>query len=186
MSSTTVNYTVKRTLSAVDSAKVWIGLQNSDDVGLRLDLRVEVLVNGGVAASGDLNDVATGSSGFNSAILNSIPLSLTAGSVDVPSGVPLGVRVSARRTCIGGGHNSGTAREWFNGQPVDSGASRDAGSRIRLTLAGVTGDYFLRNSSGLTTTAGAARTSVDAVVNNSASCPSRPYSVMGVWSVNLP
>jgi DNA/RNA endonuclease G (NUC1) len=186
-SSTTVTYDVRRTLTAADTAKVWIGLRNSDAVGLRLDLRAEVLVNGAVAAAGDLNNVATGSSGFNNAILHSIPLLLPAGSVDVPAGSELAVRIAARRTCFGGGHNSGTARIWFNGQPIDSGANRDAGSRIRLTLAGTTSDYFLRNSvPGLATSPGSARTSADAAVNSTASCPARPYSVLGVWSLNLP
>ena len=91
----------------------------------------------------------------------------------------------ARRTCSGGGHNSGTAREWFNGQPIDSGANRDAGSRIRFTLAGTTSDYFLRNSFQLATIPGAVKTSVDAAVNSSAACPARPYSLLGVWSLNL-
>jgi len=95
------------------------------------------------------------------------------------------VRVSVRRTCFGNGHNSGTAREWFNGQPVDSGTSRDAGSRIRLTLAGTTSDYFLRTAFGLAATPGTSRTSVDAAVNSSEACPARPYSVLGVWNLNL-
>jgi hypothetical protein len=139
-----------------------------------------------VAATGNLANIATGSSGFNNAILNSVQLSLSTGSVDVPAGAQLAVRVSARRTCSGIGHNSGTAREWFNGQPIDSGANRDAGSRVRLTFAGTTSDYFLRTPSGLSSTAGTARTSVDVLVNSSAACPSRPYSVLGVWSVSLP
>jgi len=184
-STTTVTYDVRRTLAAVDTAKIWVGLKNSDDVGLRLDLRTEVLVNGVVAASGDLNNIDTGSSGFNNAILQSVPLSLLAAPVDLPAGVQLAVRVSARRTCFGGGHNSGTAREWFNGQPIDSGASRDAGSRVRLTLSGITSDYFLWNSFGLATTPGTTRTSADVVVDSSTPCPARPYSPMGSWSLNL-
>jgi DNA/RNA endonuclease G (NUC1) len=184
-SSTTVTYDVRRTLAAVETAKVWVGLKNSDDVGLRLDLRADVLVNGSVAASGDLNNVDTGSSGFNNAMLQSVPLLLSAGPVDVPAGAQLEIRVAVRRTCSGAGHNSGTAREWFNGQPIDTGASRDAGSRIRLTLGGTTTDYFLRNAFALDTTPGTAKTSADAAVNSSASCPARPYSIMGVWSLNL-
>ena len=66
-SSTAVTYDVRRTLTAVGPAKVWIGLKNSDDVGLRLDLRAELLVNGTVAASGTFNNVSSGSSGFNNA-----------------------------------------------------------------------------------------------------------------------
>jgi len=184
-SGVTLTYDVRRTLTAVDTAKVWIGLKNSDDVGLRLDLRTEMLINGAVVAAGNLNNIASGSSGFNNAILQSVPLLLSAGPVEVPAGANLGVRVSVRRTCFGNGHNSGTAREWFNGQPVDSGTSRDAGSRIRLTLAGTTSDYFLRTAFGLAATPGTSRTSVDAAVNSSEACPARPYSVLGVWNLNL-
>jgi len=184
-SSTTMTYDVRRTLTAVDSAKVWVGLKNSDNVGLRLDLRAEVLVNGAVAATGDRNNIAAGSSGFSHAILRSVTLALSTGPVDVPAGAQLQVRISTRRTCFGGGHNSGTARGWFNGQPIDSGASRDAGSRIRLTLAGTTTDYYLRNSFQLAATPGAARTSADVAVNSSVSCPARPYSLLGLWSLNL-
>src|SRR5262249_62371736 len=92
-SSTTVTYDVRRTLAAVDTAKIWVGLKNSDDVGLRLDLRAEVLVNGVVAASGDLNNIDTGSSGFNNAILQSVPLSLLAG----PGGFPTGRETAGSR-----------------------------------------------------------------------------------------
>jgi DNA/RNA endonuclease G (NUC1) len=185
MSSTTVNYEVRRTLTAVGPAVVWIGLKNSDDVGLRLDLRTELLVNGTVTATGDLQDIATGSSGFNNAILQSLSMSLASGSAEVPAGAELSVRVSARRTCSGSGHNSGTVREWFNGQPIDSGASRDAGARIQLTIGGTTSSYFLRSAFGLSTTAGSARNTVDVTVNSSQSCTARPYSLLGVWGVTL-
>ena len=45
-SSTTVSYEVKRTLTAIGAARIWIGLKNSDDAGLRVDLQGRVLVNG--------------------------------------------------------------------------------------------------------------------------------------------
>jgi endonuclease G len=186
MSSTTVNYEVRRTLSAVDTAKIWIGVRNSDDVGLRLDLQAELLVNGVVAASGNLSDVATGGNGFNNAILNSIPMALSSGPVDLSAGAQLDVRVSARRTCAGTGHNTGTLRDWYNGQAIDSGAARDAGSRVRFTIAGTTSDYFLRNANALSTTAGTAKTSVDVLVKSTDACPARPYSQLGVWSVTFP
>jgi DNA/RNA endonuclease G (NUC1) len=185
-SSMTVTYDVRRTVSSVDTAKVWIGLKNSGDGGLHLDLRTELLVNGVVAASGNLDNVDAGRGGFNNAILNSVPLSLSSGPVDLPVGARLDVRVSARRTCAGTGSNSGTVREWYNGQAIDSGPSRDAGSRVRFTLAGTTSDYFLRNASALSTTAGTAKTSADAAVNSSAACPARPYAQLGVWSLTLP
>jgi hypothetical protein len=42
-------------LISLSPAKVWVGLKNSDAVGLRLDLRTEVLLNGTKIAQGELN-----------------------------------------------------------------------------------------------------------------------------------
>ena len=84
-SSTTVRFEVKRTLTASGPARIWIGLTNSDDAGLRLDLQGRVLVNGVAVASGALNNVSAGSSGFNNAVLQTIALSLATGAVDVPA-----------------------------------------------------------------------------------------------------
>ncbi len=183
--SVTVNYEVKRTLTAIGPATVWIGLKNSDDTGLRLDLRGQVLVNGAVVASGVLNNASGGSSGFNNAILQIIALSL-AGSVDVPAGAQLSVEIGARRTCASNGRNSGTVREWFDGLATDSGSGRDAGSRVRITLGGTTSDYFLRSGFGLSTTAGSSRQFVDAIVSGQVACPARPFTSLGIWSVTLP
>ena len=57
---------------------VWVGLKNSDDVGIRFDLQAKVYLNGSLVGSGTLNSVAGGSSGFNNAKLHTIPLTLTA------------------------------------------------------------------------------------------------------------
>jgi beta-lactamase superfamily II metal-dependent hydrolase len=185
-SSLTVSYEVRRTLTAVGPAKIWVGLKNSDEVGLRLDLRAEVLVNGALAASGELMNVSGGSSGFNNALLQSFTMSLASGAVDVPAGAHLSVRVMARRTCASNGHNSGTAREWFNGQPIDSGVAPDAGSRVPITMAGATNDYFLRNALALAMAAGSSRQSVDTTVSGAPACPARPFVPFGEWSTNLP
>jgi hypothetical protein len=131
-------------------------------------------------------NVSGGSSGFNNALLESFTMSLASGAVDVPAGAQLSVRVLARRTCASNGHNSGTAREWFNGQPIDSGAGRDAGSRVPITLAGATNDYFLRNALALAIAAGSSRQSVDATVNGSVACPARPFVPFATWATNLP
>ena len=40
------------TLTDLDDAHVWVGLKNSDDQGTRFDVRVELLENGTVVASG--------------------------------------------------------------------------------------------------------------------------------------
>ena len=83
-------------LTALGPAKVWIGLKNSDDVGTKFDLLAEVLRNGSVIGSGQLNEVPGGSSGFNNAILETISLALTAPSNlcsgDTLSFQPVGAR----------------------------------------------------------------------------------------------
>jgi len=167
-------------LTALGPAKVWVGLKNSDDVGLRLDLLAEVFVNATPVGQGQLNDVGSGSSGFNNAILNSVPFSLT--PTPFNPGDSLRLRISVRRTCSGTGHAAGTARLWYNGQPIDAGSPRDAGSRFVATIAGLTSTEFLRPSFNLSTTAGSSRTSIDTLVNSDAPCPGRPFAPFGMWS----
>jgi hypothetical protein len=186
LSSLAVTYEVRRTLSAVGPANIWIGLKDSEAAGLRLDLRTELLVNGTVRATGTLLNIPTGSSGFDNAILNTVEMALASGPVEVAPGAQISLRVSVRRTCSGGGQNSGRVRHWFNGQPIDSGANRDAGSRIQLTIGGTTSHYFLRTDFGLSTSAGVRRLSVEATVNSSVPCNGRPYTVLGTWVVIVP
>jgi endonuclease G, mitochondrial len=185
-STATVTYTVKRMLTAVGPAKAWIGLRNNGDAGLRVDVRAQVLVNGVVAATGELLDVSAGGNNFNNAILQSIAMSLPGGPVEVPPAATLSLRLEARRTCSGGGPASGIVREWYNGQPVDSGPQRDAGSRITGTLGGQTGTLFQRPMFLLLPMAGNARVSVDAPVNSSVACPARSYVPFGTWSIVVP
>jgi len=174
-----------RLLSALGAARFWIGLKNSDAAGLRVDVRAEVLLKGAVVGSGEVNNVATGSSGFNSALLNTIQMALTNGSVSVPEGAQFSIRASVRRTCFGGGHNSGSVRLWYNGQPMDTGSARDAGSRFAATIGETTNNYFLRSGFALLTSAGTARQFADANVNSSASCPTRAFTVLGTWSTQM-
>ena len=185
-STASVTYTVKRMLTAVGPAKAWIGLRNNGDAGLRVDLRAQVLVNGVVAAIGELPNVSAGGRGFNNAILQSIAMSLVSGPVEVPRFGVVSLRVEARRTCSGGGPNAGTVREWYNGQAVDSGSARDAGSRIGGTIGGQAGELFQRPMFLLLPNDGNVRLSVDAAVSSSVACPARPYTPFGVWSIMMP
>ena len=173
-------------LTDLSPAKLWIGLANSDDVGLRLDLLAEVFLNATKVGQGEIDNVATGSSGFNNAILQTIPLGLIGGPTPAPPGTQLKIRASARRTCFDGGHTSGTPRLWYNGQKIDTGATRDAGSRFDATIGGSTDDYFLRLAFALEKTPGAARTSIDVTVNSSSACPARPFTSWGTWVRTLP
>ena len=185
-STATVTYTVKRMLTAVGPAKAWIGLRNNGDAGLRVDLRAQVLVNGVVAAIGELPNVSAGGGGFNNAILQSIAMSLPGGPVEVPRFAIVSLRVEARRTCSGGGPSEGTVREWYNGEAIDSGPQRDAGSRIGGTIGGQAGELFQRPMFLLLPNDGNVRLSADAGVNSSTPCPARPYVPFGVWSIIVP
>ena len=188
--SNTATLTVSQNqLTAIGPATVWIGLKNSDDAGLRVDLRADVFVKNGAAETlvggGQLDNQSAGSSGFNNALLYTIPLSLTAGPVDVPTGAQLEVRVSARRTCASlAGHFTGTVRLWFNGQNIDGGPTRDAGTRVTLTKNGAGAEYFLKTGFVLNLGAGLPRTSLDQFVNSAVSCGApagRPFTSFGTW-----
>ena len=185
-STASVTYTVRRMLTAVGPAKAWIGLRNSGDAGLRVDVRAQVLVNGVVAATGEALNVSAGGSGFTNAGLQSIAMSLPAGPVEVPRFAMVSLRLEVRRTCSGGGPASGTVREWYNGRAIDSGPQRDAGSRIAGTLGGQTGDLFQRPLFLLLPDDGNVRLSVDAAVNSNAACPARSFVPFGTWSMIVP
>src|SRR5438445_8235741 len=159
-----------RILTGLSPAKLWVGLKNNDDMGLRLDLLAEVFVNDTKVGQSQLNKISSGGSAFSGAILNSIPFSLT--PVPINTGDALKIRVSARRTCFNEGHNSGTATLWYNGKAIDTGAARDAGSRFDASINGSSSDYYLRTGLALSTTAGASRTSIGKLVDSRVPCAS--------------
>ncbi len=128
------------------------------------------------------SDIPTGD--FKSNMLNPLSLALTNGPVPFSPGDQLQLKVSARRTCSAGGQvSSGTARLWYNGQPIDNGSRADAGSRFDATIGGSTSDYYLRTNLALSTTAGAARTSIDQPLGSGVPCPDRPFTAFDTWSI---
>jgi hypothetical protein len=165
-------------LTALSPGKVWIGLKNSDDVGTKFDLVAEVLRNGSVVGRGQLDNVPGGSSGFNNAALRTIYLDLLYGPVEFFPGDKLGFRLSVRIAATSG-HVSGTARLWYNGQPIDINPGRDAGSRFDAAIGGATADYFLRNGLELNTVAGSSRVSIDVFVNRNVG--GNPFKPFGTW-----
>jgi uncharacterized repeat protein (TIGR01451 family) len=184
--STTVN-PGSRLLSALGPAKLWVG-QADATKQLKFDLRAEVFVNGTVVGSGQLANVPAGGSSFAKATLDTISLSLGS-PVDVPAGAALAIRASVRASCSarGTGH-AGVARLWYNGQPVDTGRpwNRDAGSRFDAAIGGTNIIYFLRQATALATVPGTSTSSVDAPVNDTEACPTRPFTPFGTWSITLP
>jgi hypothetical protein len=67
---------------------------------------------------------------------------------------------------------------------IDSGATRDEGSRFDATNGSSTANYYLRTGFALSTAAGTARTSIDQFVNSSVGCSGRPFTPFGTWSIS--
>jgi hypothetical protein len=157
---------------------MWVGLKNSDDVGTRFDLKAEAYKGTTLIGSGQLDGVPGGSSGFNNAKLDSIPLALSA-PVGASAGSSVSIRLSARITCSGRTHTSGSARLWFN--------DAQANSLFDATIGGMTQNYYLRSPAALDTTPGPGpKATIDLLVDSKAPCPSRPFKPFGTWSVTLP
>ena len=169
-------------LTALGPAEVWIGLKNSDDLGANSDLKAEVYKGGALIGSGQLNRAAGGSSGFDNGRHSSIPLGLTVLPVDVPSGTVLSLKLSARITCTGSTHASGTARLWFN--------DPQAASRFDATIDDVTRDHALQNGFALGPAPGPGpRITIDKFLDNKVACSKeggRPFTSFGTWRITLP
>lgn len=159
-------------MTALGPAQIWLGLKNSDDVGTKFDLLAEVLKNGSLVGSGQLNNVPGGSSGFNNAVLRTINLALSL-PVNVSAGDTLSIKLSVRIAVGVAGHRSGTARLWFN----DSAAN----SRFGATIGGATADYFLRDGFALGNAAGPGpKKTIDVFVDRAVG--GNPFKPFGTWS----
>lgn len=158
-------------VTQIGPASVWLGLKNSDDVGTKFDLKAEVYKNGVLVTSGQINDVAGGSSGFNNAKLRTIALASIAPYSYNPSDVlsfKLYVRIAASS-----GHRSGTARLWYNDSQADSGLS--------MVIGGATSSHYLRASALLVPTPGPGpKKTIDVLVDRAAN--GNAFKLIGSWS----
>lgn len=167
----TATVTVQRQLVSLSPAMVWVGLKNSDDVGIKFDLLAEVYKDSTLVSSGELDSVAAGSSGFSNAKLDTISFN-TFSPLDFPSGSNLSVKLYARNACSGSNKNSGTARLWFN----DSAAN----SQFDATIGTSASNYFLLNNFLLGTSAGAGpKKTVDVAAG--AKCSA--FKSFGTWTI---
>lgn len=160
--------------------KVWVGLKNSDDVGVKFDLQAKLKLNDAEIGVGQFDSVSGGSSGFNNAHLYTIPFSAFPAG-DFAPGDRVSLEILVRTACVGSGHGSGTARLWFNGPAVDSGSARNAGSRVLLNVGGVPTDVFLVQSFGLSTEPGVSRQFVDKPAGTRCST----FKSVASWSMTI-
>jgi hypothetical protein len=100
----------------------------------------------------------------------------------VSPGDVLAIHVLIRNSCSGSQQEAGKARLWYNGLPIDSGPTPDAGSRFDATIGGSTHDYFLRKEFLLSTIPGSSRTSVES--QSLKRCG--PFRTLGTWRTALP
>lgn len=158
-------------ITGLSPAKIWIGLRNSDDVGIRFDLLAEAYANGSLISSGQLNSVWGGGSGFSNAHLQTISFN-SFSPVDFSSGSTLSIKVYARNACSGSGHNSGTARLWYNGLL--------ANSQFDATIGTNESPYYLVNNFLLSTLPGTGpRRSID--VSAGSRCGA--FKPFGTWTI---
>ncbi len=169
----TAGTTAINQISAISPAGIWVGLKNSDDIGVKFDLKAEAFKGNTLIASGQLDSFVGGSSGFNNAHLATIPFNSFA-PADLPAGSVLSITVSVRNACVGSGKTSGVARLWYN----DSAAA----SKISTTIGGSDADYYLRDLFALATTAGPGpKKTID--VQAGAKCSS--FKPFGTWTTTL-
>jgi hypothetical protein len=162
------------TLTELGSAQVWIGLQSLHDIGVRFDLKADVVKNGVSIGAGQLDNVPGGGPGFRGARLNTIPLTLSQ-PVAVSPADALSITLSVRTTCAGGFKNSGTARLWYNDAAADSSFS--------VTIGGLTSTLHLLTGFELGVTPGSGpKTTTEA--SGGERCGA--FTSLGTWSTTLP
>lgn len=159
-------------LISLDSPKVWIGLKNSDSVGVKFDLRAEVYKDDVQITSGELNSFNGGSSGFNNANLATIPLN-SFNALDFPPESQLKLSLYVRNACAGSGHNSGVARLWYG----DSAAN----SRINTSFLSGSTNYLLLNNFILGASSGLTKKKID--VQSGAKCSD--FKPFGTWVISI-
>lgn len=118
--------------TALGPANIWVGLKNSDSVGLRFDLKAEIYKGDTLIGSGEVFNVVGGSSGFNNAILRTIAIAQSQAASFCP-GDQMKIKLSVRAGATG--HLSGWSRLWYH----DSAAN----SRFAATVGGNTNTYYL-------------------------------------------
>lgn len=171
-----VNITVNpRELTVLAPANVWIGLKNSDDVGTRFDLLAEVFEGANLVGSGQLNSVPGGSSGFNNANLQTIPLNLSS-SASFCGGGTLSIKLSVR-VAADSGHRSGTARLWYN--------DAQANSNFGATIGDASSSYYLLNAFALGASPGPGpKKTIDVKVDRSQN--GNLFKPFGTWTITVP
>ena len=157
-------------VTALGPVNLWVGLTNSDDVGIKFDLKAQIFRNTtALLGSGELASVPGGSSGFNNANQQTIAMTPVSGAM-LADGDALSVKLYVRNACVGSGKNSGRMRLWYDDAAANSRAAVNAGGLVT---------YYLHNLFALNATSGGGP---KRTIDTQAGAKCSPYAVVGTWS----
>jgi len=157
-------------LTGLSAAKLKAGLKNSDDTGTRFDWKAEVMKNGVVIGTGELDGASGGGAGFQNSVLDQVPLTLLS-PASFSAGDRLEIRLSVRVAATG--HRSGTARLWFNDAAADS--------RFGAMIGGGAVELHLLDGFRLEAVAGTGpMRTIDVFVDRAAG--GNPFRPFGTWA----
>jgi hypothetical protein len=167
-------------LTSAGPADIWFGLKNSADNGAKFDIKAEVLKNGVVVASEQINRVTLGtpSAIFKSykAVLKKIDLNCDSLPVPIGTGDQLSLRVSVRIASSGWSKSKATATLWYN-----QAGSGDDSSHLHARIGGTEKRYSLVPGFLLTTgPTGGTPQSVDVFVDRSVN--GNAFVPFGTWT----
>jgi hypothetical protein len=165
------DWNVPQQLNTLEPAKVWVGLQNSQDKGIKFDLKAEAYKDGVLITSGESDSVDSGGAEFNNANLDTINFN-SFSPIDFPAGSQLSIKLYVRNSCSGSKNNGKTARLWYN----DSGAN----SGFRVIIDSVATNYYLVNDASLSTNVGSGP-KLTKDVDTKTKCA--PFSPFGTWAI---
>ena len=169
--------TVAKQLASLAPAKLWVGLKNSDDQGTFFDVRVEVLKNGSVIASG----VSKNIQGVTRNPDKAKEVTVVFGSIsngELSPGDTLSLRVFAKVADSGGHNNAVGLRLYYDAvsRPSRFGAEITPDPLKSFFLRTVTGDFL--DSTALT-----GKTPKQ---KDSPSVDRKTYKEIGTWSMTVP
>lgn len=174
-STTSLEYRVSYggTFTSLGPAGLWLGVENGDPDDTKLDVRVEILKNGVVTTTGQLNSITVGSGDFLHATLRNVAVALAAPVAYAP-GDTLAVRVSTR-IAAASRRRSATVRLWQDNLFVHSTA--------HTIVNGVSRRFYLSSGSQLKVSVPIIARPNFVAVRVDRAGSGNPFKALGTWSI---
>jgi len=164
-------------LATLAPVKVWLGLKNSDDQGTYFDLRVDLLKNGVIVATGETRNIQ----GITRNPCQAKEASVTFGSISdhgLNSGDVLSLRILTKVTAARGHSNATGLRLYYDGKSTPS--------RFGMEIApDPIKDYYLHSNRAGYFLDNAFPTARDEKYKDSPSLNRTTYKEIGTWSYTV-